>query len=596
MSRFRLLYPTASAVAACVTALVLSSCGPDPSSTGTGGSPPQADPVIADLIVQGRIYTVDAAQPWAEAVAIRDGAIVRVGDTKSTDPHVGASTRIVDVGERMVLPGFIDTHAHPMQAVGLRYALLLDVFMDVDEILTALMSYADSNAERPLLLGFGFNELQFGSDGPRKEVLDAVIADKPVVLIDSGGHSAWLNSRALEVFGIDKDTPDPIPGAHYYQRDEDGTPTGWLLESQTFFPPLAEFGAYDTEAALDETNFVYSLFRSSGITTVYDAGMSSFEPIALEVAAELERRGTLPFRLVASHMIQNPNQVPGAIARFRELETQYNRGRLRVGMIKIHNDGTVGARTAAFLEPYSDFPESSGSVLLEPSMLDTLVAEADAEGIDLHIHAIGDRTVRESLDAIEVARRDNPAGVTRHTIAHVELTSDADLPRFAELGVIVQTTAYWQALIADESRAALGDDRFDRAFRFRELVDSGVRVTFGSDFPATGGPVFAMAPLWNIEVGHTRRLPGVVDGPINGGAEARLSLEEMIRGYTLDAAYQLRMEGEVGSLEDGKQADLVVLDRNLFEVPPQEIHQVRVDATVLGGQVVFGQFPSDEQN
>jgi predicted amidohydrolase YtcJ len=571
--------------------IMLAACN---SSSNNNASLP-LDAVKADLVLTGgRVYTVDSEQPWAEALAIKDDTLIFVGDAATVEDYIGSETRVADLAGRMVLPGFVDTHAHPMQSAGLVYALPLDSSMNLADIQNAVASYAQANPDLPLLLGFGFGEFQFGSAGPSKDMLDAVVLDRPVVLIDSGGHTAWVNTKTLELAGIDASTPDPIPGKHFYRRDAQGNPTGSLVESQTFFPLLAESGAYDTELALSEDNLVYFLFHAAGITTVFDAGMSSFEPQALEVAGQLADQGKLPFRLVASHMIQHPAQLPGAVARFRELEARYNRGLLKMGGIKIHNDGTIEARSAAMLQPYTDTPENSGAVLLEPETLTPFVAEVDSAGIDLMIHTIGDRTVREALDAIEAARLQNPNADTRHTLTHLEQVSDSDLPRFAQIpGLIAQTTPFWHRVYPG-SDAALGEMRANRYHRYRQLTEAGVRVTFGSDFPATGDSPLDLAPLRNIEVGHTRQAIGDPDSPVLGDPGERLSIETLIRGYTLDAAYQLRMEDEIGSLKEGKKADLVILDSDIFSVPADEIHRIGIVTTMLAGAVVFGEIPASE--
>lgn len=367
-----------------------------------------------------------------------------------------------------------------------------------------------------------------------------------------------------------------------------------MVESQTFFPLLAKFGAYDSALALDSDNLVYFVFRVSGITTVFDAGMSSFEPQALEVAAQLADESRLPFRLVASHMIQHPDQVAGAVAHFRDLEATFNRGQLKMGGIKIHNDGTIEARNAAMLEPYSDEPGNSGAVLLESDALEAFVVELDSAGIDVMIHTIGDKAVREALDAIASARLQNPGATTRHTLTHLEQVSDIDLPRFGQIpDLIAQTTPFWHAFF-EESVIALGEVRASRYHRYRRLVEDGVRVTFGSDFPATGDSPFDMAPLRNIEVGHTRQPIGEPGARILGDPSERLSIETLIRGYTLEAAYQLRMEDEIGSLEVGKKADLVILDKDIFSVDAYEIHRIRVEATILAGEVIFGEAPANK--
>ena len=540
----------------------------------------------ADLVLTGAaIYTVDDASPWASAVSITGGRISHVGDDDSVASYVGSGTTVVDLGGRLVLPGFVDTHAHPLLSAGMGYALLLDVSLDQEAILDAVRQYAAANPDRDPIVGFGFLASQFGPTGPRKEVLDEAVRDRAVLLIDDGGHSAWVNTKTLEALGIGPQTPDPVPGVHYYQRDESGNPTGWLLESQTFYPALAALGAYDGSAVKEPSNVVYSLFSAAGVTTVFDAGVFSFEEEALELALEMDRQGVLPFRLVASHMVAHPRQAAGAVARFRELSDRYQGERLRVGMIKVHNDGTTQAFTAAYLEPYENL-DSRGAVLLEPDRFQELMLEADRAGIDVHIHAIGDRAARDALDAIEVARRDDPGRGTRHTIAHLELVDDADLPRFAELDVIAQTTPAWHSDNGQGTLDALGPARFAKLFRFRELVDDGVRVTFGSDFPASG--FGGASPTYQIAVGHTRLQPGAIGESVPGGAEQRLSLETLIRGYTLDAAYQLRMDDEIGSIEEGKRADLVVLGANLFELDAAELSSASVDATLLDGHVVFG--------
>ena len=546
-------------------------------------------PVVADrILVNAAAYTVNDAAPWAEAVAIADGRLVFVGDSDTAiAEYSGPDTEVVDLGGKMVLPGFIDSHAHPLQAAGLFDSLLLNGD-GVQETLDAVVAYEETN-DLPFVLGFGFDETQFLPDGPLKETLDGVVLDKPVILIDAGGHSAWANSAALDAFGIDADTPDPIPGKHYFQRDAAGEPTGWLVEAMAFNPYLAELGALDTDAIANRSNPAYGLLSSFGITTVFDAGASSFEDQALAAIAELRDTDGLPFRIVASHMIQHPDQVPVAIDRFRKLDEQYSEGLLTIGMIKIHNDGTTEALTSAMLEPFNNDPDNSGAVLLEADALATLVIEADQAGIEVHIHAIGDRAVREGLDAIQAMREANPSSVSRPTLAHVELVHPDDRPRFAELDVIVQTTPYWWTF--DGSDEALGPDRAEQLYTYTDIAQSEARFSFGSDFPATGDSLLAAAPLWGIEAGITRTDPDNPDASPSRPDQV-FDLENMIRGYTLDAAYQLKLENETGSLEVGKSADLVILDNNLFDIEPNLIHQTPIIATVLAGETTFGVLPT----
>jgi predicted amidohydrolase YtcJ len=230
-------------------------------------------------------------------------------------------------------------------------------------------------------------------------------------------------------------------------------------------------------------------------------------------------------------------------------------------------------------------------VLLEPADLNPFVVAADAAGIDVHIHALGDRAVRQALDAIELARAANPGADTRHTLAHVEQITDADVPRFAALDVTAQTTPYWYTADYQGQELVIGAERMERLYRLQDLIETGARVTYGSDFPATGPELASMSPLWNIEAGATRQAIGDPDAPILGGVEARTSVEDMVRGYTLDAAHQLHMEDEVGSIEVGKRADLVVLGSNIFELPLHTIHETQVIATMVDGVVTNGTLP-----
>lgn len=542
---------------------------------------PGADHVFLD----GRVYTLAPDQPWARGVAVRDGRIVYVGEEEGARAWIGTDTRVHDLDGGMLLPGFIDAHAHPIMGAGSSQSLAIDPEDDVDAIAAEVARFARKHPDRAILQGFGFGAAQFGTAGPHKRVLDAAVPERPVVLIDEGGHSAWANSKALELLGVGRDTPDPIPGSHYFKRDASGEATGWMLESQTFMPALVRLGAGTAEDTAEGAADLFALWSSVGVTTIYDAGMSAFEEPGFEALAALDRDDRLPFRIVASHMIQHPDQLEGALARFEALRERHATARVRVGSIKIHNDGTIEARTAAMLEPYVGEPDNRGGVLLEPEVLTPFVARVVEAGVDLHIHTIGDRAVRQALDAIEHARSASPRSGVRITMCHVEVVHDDDLARFAALDVIVQTTPVWHQPPGAETARALGPDRVARLERFAPLVRDGVRVTFGSDFPASG-TIRGISPLHNIEAALTRQAFGDAEGAILGGPEQRLDLPTLLRGYTLDAAHQLRLDEELGSIEVGKQADLIVIDRNLFEVERHAIHRAKVRLTMMGGEVV----------
>ena len=538
------------------------------------------------VLLNGKIYTLDDANPWSSALVIEDNKITYVGKNQGAREMIGKNTRVVDLDEQLVLPGFIDTHAHPMMTAGMSEGVELDINGTPEEWLDAVASYAKDNPDAKGILGFGFMAAAFGPEGPTKEALDEIVSDRPVILIDEGGHSAWVNSKAFELAGVDKNTPDPVAGTHFYQRDKQGNPTGWCLEAMTFMPMIDQLKLVNTESIVRNAENVFYLFNAFGITTVYDAGFSSFADSAYEALDQLAKNDSMSFRLVSSHMIQSPQQLPDAVSTLQQYQQKYSSELVQPRVMKIHNDGTKEALTAGQFHHYVGQPDNFGSVLLEGQKLQDFVKEVDAAGFDIHIHAIGDRAVDEALDAFEAARQSNPDSASRYSIGHTELVRDEDLPRFAELGVIAQTTPYWFATDGEFENQVIGKERAEKLYRFRKIKDFGARVTFGSDFPATG-EVTGLAPIVNMEMGQTRKYYGDPEMPVTPPIDSLLTLEEMIRGYTLDAAYQLNMEKDIGSLEVGKFADLVVVDKNLFELHTYDIHNAKVTMTFMNGELVF---------
>jgi predicted amidohydrolase YtcJ len=541
----------------------------------------------ADVVYEGgKVYTMNAAQPWAQSVAVKEGRIVYVGSDAGAAAFIKPDTQRVQLAGKLMLPGFIDTHAHPVMAAGQSEMFELDLTAEIDDWLVAIRREVEAKPERSSYMGMGYLASKFGAKGPTKEMLDDIEAEKPLVVMDEGFHSMWMNTRAMELAEINKDTKDPIPGKHFYMRDAQGNPTGWALEAMAFMPVLMRLGMVSAESIAAGAEDVFSLFSGFGITTVYDAGMSQYESIAWPALAALDQKGALPFRVFGSHMIQDPSQLPKAIETLRGYQTKYQSERVYPQVMKIHNDGTKEAFTAAQFEDYVGQRGNKGGLLLEGRELQDFVIAVDKAGFDIHIHAIGDRAVAEALDAFEAARSAVPVSKQRYSIAHTELIRDQDLARFGQLDVVAQTTPYWFATDGKTEIAAIGKERADKLYRFRKVIDLGGKVSFGSDFPATG-EAFGVYPLANIEMGMTRKYYGEPEMPVTPPIKSVLSIQEMLRGYTLDAAYQLNMENHLGSLEVGKYADMVVLGGDLFESPVYEIHGIGVEMTISGGVVVY---------
>ena len=549
------------------------------------------------LFVNGVIWTGDAARPEAEAVLVRDGRIVAVGEGDAVEEQAGDDAKVIDLGGRMLLPGFIETHSHPAVAGLLNSKLQVIGTQTVADVQAALAAYAKEHPDEEVLFGFGFPSAlntavnAAGVKGPYRKDLDAVVADRPVMLIALDAHSAWVNSKALEVAGIGKETPDPLPGVHYYQRDANGEPTGWMVEGNAFWPLVPLFGIGSEEDFRAAFSAMLPSYSAMGITTVFDAGIPGGDALlhnALEALSAMERDGDLPVRLRTSSYLNSPAEAGDMAERLTAIRRDFASDLIDLHTVKIPNDGTIEGETAAVIKPYA--AGGGGAVLLSGEPFGEFLAALRRANLDAHIHAIGDRTLRVTLDAVAAARKAVAESDSRVTVAHAMLAAPEDLRRLRALDVMIQTTPHW----AHDLSGTLGlysrlldDERGAQVMLLRDLWEAAPLVAFGADYPATGLPFPQTSPLHGIEIGHTRRRPGATEGPPLPPADQRMALSDMLAGYTVNAARQLRLEEETGVIAPGKQADLVVLERNVLEAPPHSIHAIKVDMTVLAGRIVF---------
>ena len=559
---------------------------------------PAASGAGETLFLDGTVWTADPARPRAEAVLVRDGRIHHVGTGEEAARLAGDGARVIDLEGRMLLPGFVESHTHPAVAGLLDSKLQIIGTRTVADVQAALEAYADAHPDEEALFGFGFPSAlntavnAAGVKGPYRKDLDAVVPDRPVVLIALDAHSAWVNSKALEVAGITKDTPDPVPGVHYYQRDGNGEPTGWMVEGNAFWPLLPRFGIGSEADFRAAFTAILPKYSAMGITAVFDAGIPGGDALlrnALKALAGLERDGTLPLRYRASVYLNRP-EVEGAdmVRRITGIRRDFASELIDVHTVKIPNDGTIEGETAAVLAPYA--AGGSGAVLLSGEPLARFFSAVREAGLDAHVHAIGDRTLRVTLDAVAAARDAVPRSDSRFTVAHVMLAAPEDLRRLKPLDVMVQTTPHWAhdlgGTLALYSRL-LDRVRGARIMLLRDLRHAAPLVAFGADYPATGLPFAKTSPLYGIGIAHTRRPPGSAGGDPLPPADQRMTLADLLRGYTVNGARQLRLEDEVGVVAPGMQADLVVLERDLFGEPAHRIHTVQVDMTMLAGRIVF---------
>jgi predicted amidohydrolase YtcJ len=533
----------------------------------------------ADLIFRnGAVYTLDAARAWAETVAVSKGRIVFVGPDSKAGAWIGPQTVVVDLQGKMLLPGFHDSHVHVISGGLEMDECQLSEFTSEQQIIEAVRRYAEQNPQKKWIRGSGWQLPLFPNANPHKSLLDKAISERPVFLYAADGHSAWANSRALEIAGINKNTIDPKPGR--IERDPStGEPTGTLREDAMGLVEkhLPEYSPEDYIKGLRRGLEMANRF---GITSFQDASVSE---TFLKTYAELDRRGELTARVVAAQSI-DPSKGTAQLSRLVEMRKKYQSLRLRATAVKIFADGVIEARTAALLEPYIGTNGDRGKANVEPDVFNPLVAALDREGFQVHVHAIGDRAIRNALDAFEFARLKNGSRDSRHTIAHIELFNPQDVPRFRRLGIIANFQPLWayaDTYITELTVPVLGPERSRWLYPIRSLADTGAIIACGSDWSVT-----SMNPLDAIQVAITRR--GLDKGPGEAWiAEEKVDLSTMLASYTINGAYVNFEERETGSIEVGKAADLIVLDRNLFEVAPHEIHNAKVLLTLLEGKEVY---------
>ena len=541
------------------------------------GGRPAAAP--ADLILTGgEVRTMAAPGARARAIAVAGDRIVYVGDAAGARRFQGPATRVVDLGGRAVLPAFRDSHIHLVTGGVEQLSCNIAGLATKEAVFTRIRDYAAAHPELPWVTGGGWDLPLFPQANPRKEDLDALVPDRPAVLDSADGHSAWANSRALALAGVTRATPDPEGGR--VERDPaTGEPTGTLRESaaalvERLVPPLGP------EDYIRGLRAGLALANRHGIVSIVEA---SAGPDLLDAYAALDRSGELSVRVLASLHVDTGRGTSEA-ARLAGLRRRYAGARLEATAAKIFADGVMEPHTAALLEPYVDRPGDRGRPLLEPEAFDGLAVALDRAGFQIHVHAIGDRAVRMSLDAFEAAGRANGFRDMRHHIAHLELVDPDDIPRFRKLGAAANFQALWayaDPYITELTLPILGPARSRWLYPIASVAATGAVIAGGSDWS-----VSSLNPLEAIEVALTRRGP---DDPPGEPwiPEERVDLETMLRAYTVSGAWLAREEGSRGTLEPGKAADLVVLDRDPFAVTPDGISEIRVLLTLLDGREVF---------
>ena len=552
----------------------------------TSAAFPQAKPAADLIVVNGRVYTVNERQPWAEAVAIRDGKVLAAGSTAEIELYRGSSTKTIDAKGHLVLPGFTDCHNHFLDGSLSLLRVNLDDAETIPEIQRRVKEYAAAHPDLPWVLGRGWKYTVFGSALPDKKYLDEVVPDRPVYLESFDGHSWWANSKALAAAGISSKTPDPAGGS-FVRDPKTGEPTGAVKEDaaddligKAIPAPSHAVMVEALRRGMQEANRV-------GLTRIISPdGVSirggDFD--ILDVYNELRQAGQLTVRVDIARRIQPPALRAEDIQKIEEAMRRYHDAWISAGKAKFFVDGVIETRTAAMLAPYANDPSNSGQLLWDPEKYKQAVVELEHHGIQVFSHAIGDRAIRLALDAYENSQRVNHVTDSRPRIEHIEDISAADIGRFGKLHV----TASFQPLHAypDDDvlklwSGNLGPERAQRGWVWHSIESTGGVLAFGSDWP-----IVTMNPWVGVQTALTRQ---TAEGDPPGGwlPNERLSLQYAIKGYTLNAAYAGHREKTEGSIEPGKVADLIILSQDLFKIDPHQAGKTEVLLTMAGGKVVY---------
>ncbi len=546
----------------------------------------------ADLVfVNGGVYTVDAARSWAQAVAVRGGRIVAVGTEADVRERMRQGTEVVDLAGGMLVPGFQDAHVHPVGGGLDMLQCDLHHLSTQEEYLIAIKTYAEAHPEREWILGGGWAMDVFPGGTPRKELLDAAVPGRCVYLPNRDGHSAWVSSRALEMAEISSDTPDPGDGR--IERGADGKPSGTLHEGAADLvgrlapEPTAEEMA---EGLRRGQAYLHSLGITAWQDAIVDDGAGFGHNFTRYV--EAAERGELTARVIGAlwwDRHRGVDQIDGLV----ELRERGQVGRFAATSVKIMQDGVCENFTAAVLDPYLDShgtpTDNRGISFVDPETLKGAVTELDRLGFQVHFHALAERAVRESLDAVEAALLANGPSDNRHHLAHLQVIHPDDIPRFRDLRAVANAQPLWAAhesQMDDLTIPFLGEPRWRWQYPFASLVRAGATLAMGSDWS-----VSSPDPLEEMHVAVNRTMPSDYPYKVERREvflpDERLDLPTALAAFTMGSAYVNHLDRETGSIEVGKLADLTVIDRDLFEQPTDEIADAHVEQTFVEGERVF---------
>ncbi len=545
------------------------------------------------IIKNAKIFTSNQSAPQATALAVKDGKFVYVGDESGLKDYEGTVT---DLGGKFIMPGIIDSHVHVTIGVAFDY-VNLGIRLGPLGKQESLKFIADYIKEHPgeKCYRFMVERIYLGGEDFSKEELDAICPDSELILLEGECHSNWVNSRVLERMGITDDTPDPVPGLAYYVR-KDGHLTGNSYETASW--PILFDGVNDlTDEQIDASIQRWIEFsRKAGVSAVFDAGFPEHNPVherMYERLCEMDRQGKLPIYIDGCYVLTRPSKMHEALDEVRRFHRKFNSEHLKVHTLKIFMDGTLKIETAAMVTPYED-TGAKGTTAFRPEQVAEILKSLNEAGLDLHVHTVGEASSRVVLDGVELARKElGDKYRVKVTCAHLEVQDDADLPRFAQLGVFANFTPWWHFGGGPGVFSfMLGEKRATHMYRCGTAWRSGALVAWSSDNVAYGD-FMTWSPYLGMEIGMTRQVTAKTRAPEycitpapNPQPEEMMSVEEMLLGYTINGARQLGIESAKGSIAAGKDADFLVFDNNLLEAESEGFSQNAPAQVYIGGKKV----------
>lgn len=544
----------------------------------------RVDDGIADLaLVDGPVATMDSVRSFSDAVAVRSGRIAAVGSA-AVRRLVGPATQVVDLRGRLLLPGFHDAHVHPVYGGFQHLRCDLSDSPDAADCLRRIGDHARDHGDRGWILGGGWDMGHFPGGSPERSRLDSFTGDRPAYLANKDQHSAWVNTAALRWAGIDQHTPDPPDG--WIERDHDGMPSGTLHEGAVdlvarVLPPATDREYED--ALLEGQRHLHA----HGITSWHDAIVGPYLGYAdtLPTYLELDRRGLLTGRVRGALWWDRTRDV-AQIEELRDRRRRARGDRFRADTVKIMQDGVCENFTASLMLPYLG-SHGRGLSYVDSDELVRAVRLLDADGFQIHFHAVGDRAIKDALDALAEARETNGQADLRHQIAHVQVMRPTDIPRFRNLGVVANIQPAWainDAPMVHLTVPRLGHRRARWQYPFRSLRSAGAVLAAGSDWPVSD-----VDPMLAVHAAVNRNEPDETDDPFL--PEQALELVDALAAYTAGSAWANHLDRDSGSVEVGKKADFAVLDRDPFALPTEEIGRAQVDLTIIDGSVIHERTP-----